>query len=77
LEKGERHCFDISYESHPSQPFPRLFFTNLPFITPKLSLNHAVADEIGDIKNQPKRIVQAKILGENIIKYMKIIKGKK
>ena len=28
---------------------------------------HAVADNIGDIKNQPKRLEQAKILGENII----------
>ena len=31
---------------------------------------HAVADKIGDIKNQPKRIEQAKILGKNIIEYM-------
>jgi hypothetical protein len=37
---------------------------------------HAVADEIGDIKNQPKRLGQAKILRENIIKYMEIIKNK-
>jgi multimeric flavodoxin WrbA len=38
---------------------------------------HAVANEIGEIINQPKRLGQAKILGENIIKYTEIITDKK
>ena len=35
---------------------------------------HAVADKIGDIKNQPRRLEQAKILGNNIIEYIENIK---
>ena len=35
---------------------------------------HAVADNIGDIKNQLRRLEQAKILGENIIKYLEYYK---
>ena len=35
---------------------------------------HAVADNIGDIKNQPKRLEQARILGENIIGYLEYYK---
>jgi len=37
---------------------------------------HAVADKIGDIKNQPKRLEQAKILGNNIRKYSEYYKLK-
>jgi multimeric flavodoxin WrbA len=38
---------------------------------------HAVADEIGVIKNQTRRLEQAKILGENIIKYIEYYRVKK
>ena len=48
------------------------FFLSCGIICVPGELNgvHAVADKIGEIRNQPKRMNQAKMLGENIIEYI-------